>query len=127
MSDLVKIPITPERAAEAVQRLINSHFGNANGARCRIPADPENDDDLIASRFVVEARERIAQQDAEIAMLRKGCPYEEENETLKGLLRRCYEALTYANPMSLEPQDIERHKAVIAAVDQQLQPKGEQG
>ena len=73
------------------------------------------------------ARERIAQQDAEIAMLRKGCPYEEENETLKGLLRRCYEALTYANPMSLEPQDIERHKAVIAAVDQQLQPKGEQG
>lgn len=44
--------ITTERAAEAVQRLINSHFGNDNRARCSIPADRANDDDLVASDFV---------------------------------------------------------------------------
>jgi len=64
-------------------------------------------------RKVRELIERIADHAAEV-------------EKRDALLRRCYEALTYANPMSLEPQDIERHKAVIRAVDQQLQPKGEQ-
>ena len=44
--------ITTERAAEAVQRLINSHFGNDNRARCSIPANRANDDDLVASDFV---------------------------------------------------------------------------
>jgi hypothetical protein len=47
--------IAIERAREAVQRLINSHFNNPNPARCHIPADPENDDDIVASRFVEQS------------------------------------------------------------------------
>ena len=44
--------VTVERAYEAAQRLINSHFGNVNRARCSIPADPRNDDDLVLMRFI---------------------------------------------------------------------------
>jgi hypothetical protein len=44
--------ITVERAYEAAQRLINSHFHNDNRARCSIPADPRNDDDLVLMRFI---------------------------------------------------------------------------
>ena len=111
MSDLVKIPITPERAAEAVQRLINSHFGNANGARCRIPADPENDDDLIASRFVVEAQERIAQQDGALRDLR----------LLLSAASHCLRSYQYGNAST------ELAEGMADRIDQQLQPKGEQG
>ena len=63
------VPITVERAAEAVRRLINSHFGNDNQARCRIPADPENDDDFVAARYIAESSERIAKADADCKVL----------------------------------------------------------
>ena len=65
--------ITRERGHEAVQRLVNSHFNNANRARCSIPADRENDDDLVAFDY-------LAQLEAELATLRS------ENERLKAQL-----------------------------------------
>lgn len=51
--------VTAERAAEAVQRLINSHFHNDNRAHCSIPANLD-DDDLVASRYVRQSSEQIA-------------------------------------------------------------------
>lgn len=52
--------VSPERARIAVQRLINSHFHNDNRAQCRIPADPENDDDLLAVRYIKETEDAHA-------------------------------------------------------------------
>lgn len=62
--------IAHERAAEAVQRLINSHFHNDNRARCSIPARPDEDDDLIASRYVQEQKTRDVEARAAIARLK---------------------------------------------------------
>lgn len=64
--------ITPERASEAVQRLINSHFNNDRRARCSIPAN-QDDDDLVASRFVKQYAALLASHarlEAENAQLR---------------------------------------------------------
>ena len=52
--------VSPERARIAVQRLINSHFHNENRAQCRIPCDPENDDDLVAARYINETEDAHA-------------------------------------------------------------------
>lgn len=48
--------ISHDRAAESIQRLINSHFGNEPRARASIPAQPNYDDDLIASAYVEQQR-----------------------------------------------------------------------
>lgn len=48
------------KAAESVRRLINSHFGNAEQARTNIPVDLENDDDIVASRYVKRSVETEA-------------------------------------------------------------------
>lgn len=50
--------ITAGRTVLAVQRLINSHFHNENGAQCSIPANLD-DDDIVASRYVRQSEERI--------------------------------------------------------------------
>ena len=62
--------VTHEEGAASIQRLINSHFNNDNGARCSIPARAD-DDDIVASDYAKECRERIAKQDAEIERLTK--------------------------------------------------------
>jgi hypothetical protein len=39
-------------ASEALQRLINSHFRNPDGARVSIPANPDRDDDLVMHAYI---------------------------------------------------------------------------
>lgn len=51
--------VTHEEGAASIQRLINSRFKNDNGARCSIPARAD-DDDIVASDYAKECRERIA-------------------------------------------------------------------
>jgi len=48
-------PVTHEEAEEAARRLIHSHFGAADGARCQIPANPM-DDDLLILDYIAEQR-----------------------------------------------------------------------
>lgn len=52
-----KRPITHDEAKAAAQRLINSFFGNREeGARARIPADPDKDDDLVICGYIEQQR-----------------------------------------------------------------------
>lgn len=54
MTETMKIRgrlVTLAEAKESTQRLINSHFHNANSARVSIPADM-SDDDIIASDYL---------------------------------------------------------------------------
>lgn len=50
MADTELLP-TLDQALDAAQRLINSHFGNDNSARCSIPAQ-HDDDDLLLMTFL---------------------------------------------------------------------------
>lgn len=61
--------VSAARARIAVQRLINSHFRNDNRARCSIPANRENDDDLVAMDYVTQSEERIARSEQALAAL----------------------------------------------------------
>jgi hypothetical protein len=51
--------ISGKQAKEAAQRLINSHFGNADPARMSIPAQP-TDDDLTIMAYIEQAEARRA-------------------------------------------------------------------
>jgi len=62
--------VTIERAYEAAQRLINSHFHNDNRARCSIPADPRNDDDLVLMRFIKQVETTQGQGDEGMSELK---------------------------------------------------------
>lgn len=53
-----------DEAREIAQRLINSHFGNGNEARMCIPADPDQDDDLLICAYIEQQRRRDAVIDA---------------------------------------------------------------
>lgn len=57
--------VSPSRAREAVQRLINSHFRNDNRARCSIPANRAEDDDLVAMDYISQSEARVAELEAE--------------------------------------------------------------
>ena len=59
-------PVTADEARTAVTRLINSHFRNANSARCSIPLNAM-DDDVVAADYVEEASERIKELEAKLA------------------------------------------------------------
>lgn len=48
--------ISHDKAAESLQRLINSHFNQGTSARVSIPAQPDYDDDLILSRYIEQQR-----------------------------------------------------------------------
>ena len=48
--------ITNERAKEAAQRLINSHFRKKPSARASIPVDLERDDDVVLMRYLDQAQ-----------------------------------------------------------------------
>lgn len=61
-------PVTAEEAAKSVQRLINSHFHNQDAAQCSIPARAE-DDDLVASDWVEQSKERIRELEAQLETL----------------------------------------------------------
>jgi hypothetical protein len=62
MSDYdTKRLISHDEALEAAHRLINSHFGNPNSARCSIPANPDRDDDLVLCAYI---RQRKAADEA---------------------------------------------------------------
>ena len=61
-------PVTADAARTAVTRLINSHFRNANSARCSIPLNAM-DDDVVAADYVEEASERIKELEAKLAAL----------------------------------------------------------
>ena len=61
-------PVTADEARTAVTRLINSHFRNANSARCSIPLNAM-DDDVVAADYVEEASERIKELEAKLAAL----------------------------------------------------------
>lgn len=46
-------PVTHEEALESAQRLIHSHFGMPNGARCEIPVRAA-DDDVVITDYILE-------------------------------------------------------------------------
>lgn len=84
MSEQKAVPeITVERAAEAVQRLINSHFRNPKPARCSIPASLD-DDDIVASRYVQQSSKAIAALTAENARLREALEHLLEHTEMRG-------------------------------------------
>jgi hypothetical protein len=49
--------VSHEEARRAVQRLINSHFGNPRPAVVRLPAQPD-DDDLLAVAYIAQQEDR---------------------------------------------------------------------
>lgn len=61
-------PVTHEQARESVQRLVNSHFKLKPQARVQIPAHPD-DDDLVATRYVMQQEERDAALREAVALL----------------------------------------------------------
>lgn len=63
-----KRPVTPEEAAESVQRLINSHFNNQDRAHCQIPVSVK-DDDVVASDYVIESAAELMRLRLENARL----------------------------------------------------------
>jgi hypothetical protein len=72
--------VSATRAREAVQRLINSHFGNHDRARCSVPARPECDDDLVAMRYIDETEAVLAEQQRAAEQPRKPEGQPPENE-----------------------------------------------
>jgi len=54
-------PVTHDEAGASAQRLINSHFHNADGARVSIPARPDNDDILVMD-YILEQRQAASIQ-----------------------------------------------------------------
>lgn len=56
---LTKRLITHDEASDAVQRLVNSHFGKEPKGRFGIPARPDYDDDLVLSAYIKQQRAEI--------------------------------------------------------------------
>lgn len=55
-------PVTHDEAMASADRLINSRFGKANGARCSIPARPD-DDDIVIVDYITEQRAKAARSE----------------------------------------------------------------
>ena len=51
-------PVGHAEAREIAQRLINSHFGNPNGARMSIPTRPNYDDDCLILAYIWQQERR---------------------------------------------------------------------
>lgn len=69
-------PISHDEAHGCAQRLINSFFHNPNGAVARVPADKDNDDDLVLMAYIAqqEARADLREQAAAFTSLRNHNP-----------------------------------------------------
>ena len=55
--------ISHREAMDAAHRLINSHFGNDDRARCSIPAQPDRDDDLVLCAYIRQQASRSSTVD----------------------------------------------------------------
>jgi hypothetical protein len=62
-SILTQRSISHDEASQRLQRLINSAFHNdcAEQAHFRIPADPDQDDDLVLSAYIEQQRRKPIQ------------------------------------------------------------------
>ena len=95
-------PISHDEARACAQRLINSFFHNENGATVRVPADKDNDDDLVLMAYIKQQNDRAerdaaglreARQDAYEARQRANHA-EAERDALKQRNKELVEALT---------------------------------